>query len=101
MEKKLDDVIKRFEKEVENAASSFRPLWEEDAEKDELYNVDIHIWRKPGMGNSLQTISGNTISICTATISFLTTLLIKGIINEKVLDDMVEIAKTNYEEGLK
>ena len=50
------------------------------------------------MGNSLQTISGNTISICTATISFLTTLLIKGIINEKVLDDMVEIVKTNYEE---
>lgn len=30
--------------------------------KEEIYNVDIHIWRKPGMGNSLQTIVGNKIS---------------------------------------
>ena len=55
----LDDVLKEFEEKANNAVSSNRQLWEEDNEYDEMYNVDIHIWRKPGMGNSIQTISGN------------------------------------------
>ena len=62
MSKKLDDVLKEFETKANKAVSSYRPLWENNIE-DEIYNVDIHIWRKTGMGNSLQTIAGNKISI--------------------------------------
>ena len=65
----LDDVLKEFEEKANNAQSKFRNLWK-DTEADELYEVDIHIWRKPGMGNSIQTISGNKISIMTATSSY-------------------------------
>lgn len=52
MAKKLDDLLKDFEKKAENVVSSNRPLWE-GSEQDNMYAVDIHIWRKPGMGNSL------------------------------------------------
>lgn len=57
----LDDVLKEFEEKANNAQSKFRKLWK-DTEFDNMYNVDIHIWRKPGMGNSIQTISGKNIN---------------------------------------
>ena len=94
MTKKLDDILKDFEKEAEGTISSNRPLWE-GSEADEIFNVDIHIWRKPGMGNSLQTIAGNRISIMTATSSYLETLIRKGIITKQELDYMVKLVKEN------
>ena len=94
MAKNLDDLLKDFEKEAEQAVSSNRPLWE-GSEADEIFNVDIHVWRKPGMGNTLQTIAGNKISIMTATASYLETLIRKGIISKQELDYMVKLVKEN------
>ena len=94
MAKNLDDLLKDFEKEAEQAVSSNRPLWESGT-VDDIYNVDIHIWRKPGMGNSLQTIAGNRISIMTATSSYLETLIRKNIITEEELDYITKQVKEN------
>ena len=94
MAKNLDDLLKDFEKEAEQAVSSNRPLWESGT-VDDIYNVDIHIWRKPGMGNSLQTIAGNKISIMTATSSYLETLIRKNIITEEELDYITKQVKEN------
>ena len=94
MAKKLDDLLKDFEKEAEQAVSSDRPLWESSG-VDDIYNVDIHIWRKPGMGNSIQSIAGNKISIMTATSSYLETLIRKGVITEKELDYIIKQVKEN------
>ena len=98
MKKNLDDILKKANKELEGAVSSNRYLWE-GTENDNIYNVDIHIWRKPGMGNSLQTISGNKVSILTATTSFLATLLIQKVVDEETLDQMVKMAKTAFRNG--
>ena len=89
----LDDVLKEFEEKANNAVSSNRKLWEKDNEYDEMYNVDIHIWRKPGMGNSIQTISGNKISIMTATSSYLETLIREDILTFDELDKMIKLVK--------
>ena len=93
----LDDVLKEFEEKAANAQSKFRDLWK-NKEFDDIYNVDIHIWRKTGMGNSLQTIVGNKISIMTATASYLTTLLHKNVMSEQELDDMIDMIKSTYKE---
>jgi len=92
----LDDLIKDFEEKSKNAVSSNRPLWEGD-EHDDIYNVDIHIWRKTGMGNSLQTIVGNKVSIMTATTSYLETLLRKKVISRDELKYMIKNAIKGYE----
>lgn len=94
MSNKLDDILSEFEEKTKDAVSSYRPLWEGDTQ-DNFYNVDIHIWRKPGMGNSLQTIAGNKISIMTATSSFLNTLLSKGVISEEELIYMIKLVLEN------
>ena len=88
----LDDVLKEFEEKANNAQSKFRKLWK-DTIADELYEVDIHIWRKPGMGNSIQTVSGNKISIMTATSSYLDTLIRQKVLTEKELDEMIKLVK--------
>ena len=92
MTKNLDDVLKEFEEKANNAQSKFRKLWK-DTDADNIYNVDIHIWRKPGMGNSLQTIVGNKISIMTATISYLDTLIRQEVLTEKEFDEMIKLVK--------
>ena len=92
MTKNLDDILKEFEEKANNAQSKFRKLWK-DTGADDIYNVDIHIWRKPGMGNSLQTIVGNKISIMTATLSYLDTLISKKVLTEKELDEMIKLVK--------
>ena len=92
MTKNLDDVLKEFEEKANNAVSSNRKLWK-DTTADELYAVDIHIWRKPGMGNSLQTITGNKISIMTATTSYLDTLISKKVLTFDELDYMIKLLK--------
>lgn len=89
----LDDVLKEFEEKATDAVSSSRKLWEEDNEYDEMYNVDIHIWRKPGMGNSIQAISGNKISIMTATSSYLETLIREEVLTFDELDEMIKLVK--------
>ena len=88
----LDDVLKEFEEKANNAQSKFRNLWKY-TEADDIYNVDIHIWRKPGMGNSLQTIVGNKISIMTATASYLNTLISKKVLTFDELDEMIKLVK--------
>ena len=95
MTKKLDDLLKDFEKKADKAVSSNRPLWEGN-DQDDFYSVDIHIWRKPGMGNSLQTIAGNKISIMTATASYIQTLLTKNVLTEKELDWLISEVKEQY-----
>ena len=92
MTKNLDDVLKEFEEKANNDVSSNRKLWK-DTEADNMYNVDIHIWRKPGMGNSIQTISGNKISIMTATSSYLDTLIRQKVLTEKEFDEMIKLVK--------
>ena len=88
----LDDVLKEFEEKANNAVSSNRKFWKDTA-ADDLYAVDIHIWRKPGMGNSLQTISGNKISIMTATTSYLDTLIRKNVLTFDELDEIIKLVK--------
>ena len=88
----LDDVLKEFEEKANNAVSSNRKLWK-DTTVDDLYVVDIHIWRKPGMGNSLQTIVGNKLSIMTATASYLNTLISKKVLTFDELDEMIKLVK--------
>jgi hypothetical protein len=81
---KINDLIKEFEERSVGAESGTREVWD-GKEEDNVYDVDIHIWRHPGMGNSLQTISGNKLSIMTATASYLETLLRKDIMTESEL----------------
>lgn len=88
----LDDVLKEFEEKANNAVSSNRKIWK-DTNNDNIYEVDIHIWRKPGMGNSIQTIAGNKISIMTATTSYLDTLISKKVLTFDELDYMIELLK--------
>ena len=85
----IDDLIKEFEEKAKTAQSKYKF----SKDKDEIYNVDIHIWRHKGMGNSLQTIVGNKISIMTATCSFLTTLCIKNVITLDELKEMIELVE--------
>lgn len=59
---------------------------------DEEYDCDIYIYRHPGMGNSKQIITGNPVSIFTATASYMETLLRQGIMEENQLRDLVEMA---------
>ena len=59
---------------------------------DDEYDCDIYIFRHPGMGNSKQIISGNPVSIYTATASYLETLMRQGIFEEAMVRDMVEMA---------
>ena len=88
----LDDVLKEFEEKANNAVSSNKKLWTDTA-ADNAYNVDIHIWRKTGMGNSIQTIVGNKISIMTATASYLDTLIRQKVLTEKEFDEMIKLVK--------
>ena len=97
MSKNLDDLIKDFEKKSKKAVSSKRYLWEGTSEDDD-YCVDIHIWRNPGMGNSLQVIRGNKESIFTATASYLNTLLIKGVFTEKELRALLDMVIETHNE---
>lgn len=85
----IDDLIKEFEEKSKNAQSKYKF----PKDKDELYDVDIHIWRHPGMSNSLQTISGNKVSIMTAICSFLTTLCLTGFTDFNELREMIDLVE--------
>ena len=45
------------------------------------------------MGNSLQTIAGNKVSIMTATCSFLTTLCLKNVATLDELREMIDLVE--------
>lgn len=98
--KTMDSLIKDFEKKSKKAISKNISMWE-GTEGDEIYQVDIHIWRKPGMGNSLQTIAGNKLSIMTATASFLQTLMDKDIVSEKELKSLIDLSIEGHRGKLK
>lgn len=86
----MDELIKEFEEKAKNVTSKYAKDYA-GTEFDEMYNVDIHVWRTKGMGNSLQTIQGNRLSIMTATTSLLHTLLIKNVITTDDLKEMVKM----------
>ena len=71
------------------------------SEMDEVYNCDIYIWRHPGMGNSKQIITGNTLSIATATCSYLEQLMRNGMFTEKELKNMLKMASDAVKGRLK
>ena len=91
----MDDLIKEFEERAKNAQSKYKF----PKDKDEIYDVDIHIWRHPGMGNSLQTISGNKVSIMVATASYLNTLISKKVITTEDLDYIIKLVKSTSDIG--
>ena len=86
---KLDDLVSEFEERSKDAVSSNRKYWE-GTDSDDVYNVDIHVWRTTGMGNSLQTVVGNKLSIMTAIASLLTTLVNKEVLTEDDIDTIVK-----------
>lgn len=87
----LESLLNEFEEKSKEVVSDNRFIWE-GTKEDDLYSVDIHIWRKPGMGNSLQTIAGSELSIMTSLTSFFQTLLDKEILDESTLLEMVKTA---------
>lgn len=65
-----------------------------DFNYDEDYEVDIHIWRTKGMPSSKAMIqTNNTVSVITATTSYIGKLLRLGIVDEEILQDMISLAK--------
>lgn len=89
-EKKVNLILENFRKEIDKIFIGQTPKLPK--EMDNFYECDIYIWRHPGMGNSKQLISGNPISICTATTSYLESLLRQGIFSEAQLLEMVNMA---------
>ena len=70
-------------------------------EMDEIYDCDIYIWRHPGMGNSKQIITGNKLSICTATASYLENLITQGLMSEKELKELFKMVLKGHKGKLK
>lgn len=89
-EDKMLKALDKFRKEMDKIFVGETPKLPDDI--DGVYDCDIYIWRHPGMGNSKQIVTGNKISIMTATASYLETLLLQGIATEKELKDMVKMA---------
>lgn len=62
---------------------------------DELYECDVFLFRHKGMGYSKQIIiANNKVSIMTITMSYLETLIRKGIANIKELEENLDYLKT-------
>lgn len=89
-EEKIQKILEKFRKEIDKVFVGETPKI--IGPMDDIYDCDIFIWRHPGMGNSKQVITGNKISICTATASYLEQLLAQKVIDEKELKDMVNMA---------
>lgn len=90
MQLKVADAMDEFTKKIDEIYPGVTPKI--TGEMNEVYNCDIYIFRHPGMGNSKQIITGNPVSIYTATASYLETLLRQGMLNEEMLRDMVEMS---------
>lgn len=92
----MDELIKEFEERAKQVESKYTKEYK-NTPFDTEYDVDIHIWRHQGMGNSLQTIQGNKLSIMTAMTSLLHTLLIKNVLNESEVRYMLEMSLIGVE----
>lgn len=88
MAKSLDKLLEEFERKSKKATSSSRNTWK-GSPWDSEYNVDIHIWRTPGMGNSLQTTVGNKVSIYTALSSYIGNLIRKEVFTKEEILEMI------------
>lgn len=89
-EKEILKALDKFRKDVDEIFIGKTPKI--TGEMDEAYDCDIYIFRHPGMGNSKQVITGNKLSIYTATGSYLETLLRQGVLDEKTLKDLVKMS---------
>ena len=87
---KIGIALDKFRKEIDEIYPGVTP--KREGEMNETYDCDIYIFRHPGMGNSKQIITGNPVSIYTATASYLETLMRQGIFEEAMVRDMVEMA---------
>lgn len=90
MKKDIEKALNDFRKKIDKIYPGVTPKI--TGEMDEVYDCDIYIFRHPGMGNSKQIITGNPVSIYTATASYLETLMRQGILNEKQLKDLVKMS---------
>ena len=90
IQKEITKALNDFRKKIDKIYPGVTPKI--TGEMDEVYDCDIYIFRHPGMGNSKQIITGNPVSIYTATASYLETLLRQGIFEEAMVRDMVEMA---------
>ena len=90
MEDKIYKELTKFREKVDKIFSGKTPKI--TGELDVEYDVDIYIFRHPGMGNSKQIISGNKLSICTATASYLESLMVNGVIDDKELKKLCKMA---------
>ena len=88
-DEKILEALEKFREEVDAVFIGTTPKLPEDM--DEIYDCDIYIFRHPGMGNSKQIITGNEVSILTATASYLETLLRQGLLDENALKNMVKM----------
>ena len=89
-EEKLLKELNKFREKVDKIWLGKTPKIE--GVMNEAYDVDIYIYRHPGMGNSKQIISGNKVGIWTATASYLETLMRQGIFTKEQLEDLVDMA---------
>lgn len=89
-QEKIMDIINRFSKEIDEVFIGKTPKI--TGEMDQMYDCDIYIFRHPGMGNSKQIITGNPVSIYTATASYLETLMRQGFLDENMLRELVELS---------
>lgn len=88
-EEKITKALENFRKEIDKI---YIPKTEKlPSDMDSVYDCDIYIWRHPGMGNSMQIITGNSISIFTATASYLESLLRQNLLDEKQLLELVKM----------
>lgn len=89
-EDKMLKALEKFRKEMDKIFVGKTPKL--TGEMNEVYDCDIYIWRHPGMGNSKQIVTGNKISILTATASYLETLLRENIVTERELKELVKMS---------
>lgn len=59
---------------------------------NDLYDVDIYIYRHPGMGYSKQLITGSMVGIWTATASYLESLMKQNVFTKEQLQDILDMA---------
>ena len=90
MEDKIMKELNKFREKIDKIFVGKTPKITGDM--DEVYDVDIYVFRHPGMGNTKQIISGNKMSIYTATTSYLEQLIRNGVISEEDLRKLCEMA---------
>lgn len=88
-EEKILNTLEKFREEINEIFIGKTPKLE--GEIDNKYVCDIYIFRHPGMGNSKQIILGDTVSILTATASYLQTLLQQEILDEENLKSLLKM----------